>query len=130
MSLIKVRARSSVNAAASVDGSPADVLLRSGRTLSRLGDTEVLVVRTRRGVFAVENRCPHLGRRLADARVSGRTLVCPGHQRRYDLASGGLLGRQLTPTAPLRTFAVEIADGQLRISPMRAAAHDYEVPRG
>ena len=99
------------------DGGPASRLLKDGRTIARFGDTEVLVVRTRRGIFGVENRCPHLARTLADATVSGRTLTCPGHGRRYDLASGKPKGRTAAPTAPLRTFDVKVCMTRLWLSP-------------
>lgn len=49
---------------------------------------QVLVLRLRHGVFAVVNRCPHLGRPLDDARVRGHVLTCRGHGRSYSLRSG------------------------------------------
>jgi nitrite reductase/ring-hydroxylating ferredoxin subunit len=42
-------------------------------------DTAVLLVRTRRGIFACESQCPHLGRKLIDARLSFGKLTCEGH---------------------------------------------------
>jgi hypothetical protein len=52
---------------AAVDVCSEDELDRSGRLVVRLSDPpiDVLVIRTRRQVFAVENRCPHLGVLLA-----------------------------------------------------------------
>src|SRR5215470_10922592 len=73
-----------------VDVASAEELARHGRlvvTSAELG-TAILLVWTRRGVFAVENRCPHRGARLDDAAVGGRTITCPMHGRRYDLRSG------------------------------------------
>jgi apoptosis-inducing factor 3 len=100
-----------------VDGGSANKLVTEGRTLGRFGDIEVLIVRTRRGLFAVENRCPHMGRRLTDAPVSGRTLVCPGHHRRYDLAVGKQVGHaSLSPTR-FRTFDVDVASGRVWLRP-------------
>jgi nitrite reductase/ring-hydroxylating ferredoxin subunit len=100
-----------------VDVGPADRLLREGRTLANFGETEVLVVRTRRGIFGVENRCPHMGRRLSDAAISGRKVVCMGHHGRYDLDSGEPAGRFVSRVARLPTFDAAIVDGRLWLSP-------------
>lgn len=61
-------------------------VLEVERDGARVG--EVLLLRLRRGVFAVVNRCPHLGRPLDDARVRGHVLTCQGHGRSYSLRSG------------------------------------------
>lgn len=99
---------------------PADRLLTEGRAIVYFGESEVLVVRTRRGLFAVENRCPHMGRRLSDAFVSGRSVICAGHHRRYDLASGQPAGRIMSRAPRLRTFGVDLVDGTLWLSPTRS----------
>lgn len=108
------------SAAGLLDGGPADRLLSEGRALAYAGETEVLVVRTRRGIFAVENRCPHLGRHLTDAKVSGRKLTCRGHNRGFDLASGKPTGRLLPREPPLRMFDVALIDDRLWLSPGNA----------
>lgn len=53
---------------------------------------ELLVLRMRGHLFAVVNRCPHLGRELGDARVHGHVLTCRGHGKSYSLRSGRLAG--------------------------------------
>ena len=71
---------------------------------------EVLIVRTRRTLFAVESRCPHFGRGLADAAVRGRGIRCAGHGRRFDLRPGAA-GR--SRRGCLRTFEGWVEDGRL-----------------
>jgi len=39
-------------------------------------------------VFALFNRCPHKGGPLSEGIVYGRTVACPLHNWRLDLASG------------------------------------------
>ena len=102
-----------------MDSGPADELLVKGRIVVKFRDQEVLVVRTRRKLYAVENRCPHLGRELADAPVAGRTLTCADHGRRYDLASGKPLGPALGRTARLPAFDVTVAQGRVWLAPKR-----------
>jgi nitrite reductase/ring-hydroxylating ferredoxin subunit len=100
-----------------VDAGPADRLLEEGRVIAQVDGVDVLVVRTRRGIFAVENRCPHTGRHLTDAAVSGSKLTCMGHQRRYDLASGRPVIRTALPGTPIRGFDASIAGNRLWLVP-------------
>lgn len=53
---------------------------------------ELLVLRLRHGVFALVNRCPHLGRPLDDGRIRGHSLQCRGHGRSYSLRTGRSAG--------------------------------------
>jgi nitrite reductase/ring-hydroxylating ferredoxin subunit len=104
----------------SLDGGSANRLLAEGRTLAQFGDIEVLVLQTRRGIFAVENSCPHLGLQLSDAAVSGRNLICTAHHRRYNLDTGRPAGATACRTQRLRTFDATVVDGRLRLAPKRA----------
>jgi nitrite reductase/ring-hydroxylating ferredoxin subunit len=96
-----------------VDVGPADRLLADGRVLAQVDGVDVLVVRTRRGIFAVENQCPHTGRHLTDAAVSGAKLTCMGHRRRYDLRSG----RAATRGTGIRIFDASILGERLWLAP-------------
>lgn len=53
---------------------------------------ELLLLRFRHGLFAVVNRCPHLGRPLDDGRVRGNSVQCRGHGRSYSLRTGRTSG--------------------------------------
>jgi nitrite reductase/ring-hydroxylating ferredoxin subunit len=73
-----------------LDLGPVDEVLPRGRARVEVGrdGTPVLIVRNRRGVFAMRNRCPHRGVRLDDAKVRGKSIKCAFHGREYDLRSG------------------------------------------
>ena len=59
-----------------------------GRMFS-LGEGGIAVFRTRAGsVHATQAFCPHLGGPLADGLTSASTVVCPLHDRTFDLVSG------------------------------------------
>lgn len=82
---------------------------RCGRVVVRLLDPpiDVLVVRARGRVFAVENRCPHLGSRLDSGDVRGLTITCIAHGRRFDLITGRCKsepGRRARPLVTMRTW--------------------------
>jgi nitrite reductase (NADH) small subunit len=50
---------------------------------------EVAVFRTREGaLYATQARCPHRAGPLADGLLGAGTLVCPLHERRFDLNTG------------------------------------------
>ena len=54
-----------------------------------VGDTRVAVFRTHSGeVFATQPDCPHLAGPLADGLMGGSTIVCPLHDRLFDLRTG------------------------------------------
>ena len=107
---------------AAVDLGDAGELLASGRavvTVTRdqcpdvAESLEVLIVRTRRGLFAVESRCPHALRPLGDANVRGRGVRCAGHGRRFDLRTGA---QRPARRGCLRTFDVRVEGGRLLLA--------------
>jgi 3-phenylpropionate/trans-cinnamate dioxygenase ferredoxin subunit len=53
-----------------------------------VGDLDVLVAHTDRGVFAVDDRCPHMAAPLSIGELDGCIVACPLHEGRFDLASG------------------------------------------
>ena len=65
-------------------------------------------------VYAVDNRCPHMGFPLHRGSCRGGILTCHWHHARFDLETGGTFD----PWADdLRTFPVEIRDGEVWIDP-------------
>ncbi|HSM56796.1 MAG TPA: Rieske (2Fe-2S) protein, partial [Candidatus Sulfomarinibacteraceae bacterium] len=61
-------------------------------------------------VYAVDNRCPHMGFPLDRGSVRKGILTCHWHHARFDLATGGTFD----PWADdARTFPVEIRDGDV-----------------
>ena len=78
-----------------------------GRTFL-LGARQIAVFHTHDGsVFATQAHCPHLNGPLADGLVGGTTLMCPLHDRTFDLKTGcGLSHEHLgIQTFPLRLAA-------------------------
>jgi nitrite reductase/ring-hydroxylating ferredoxin subunit len=57
------------------------------RSASHAG-TKLLLTRVGGRVYAVENKCPHLGMSLARGTLSGSTLRCPWHGSRFDVCTG------------------------------------------
>ena len=63
-------------------------VLRRGRGLVDVGGTSVLIMKVRRRLVALVNRCPHLGWPLSDAIQLGCVLTCGYHHHRFDLRDG------------------------------------------
>jgi nitrite reductase/ring-hydroxylating ferredoxin subunit len=52
------------------------------------GDLDILVVHTPAGIFAVDDRCPHMSAPLSLGELDGCVVACPLHEGRFDLCSG------------------------------------------
>jgi nitrite reductase (NADH) small subunit len=74
-------------------GQVAQIPIGEGRTFEIAG-RRIAVFHTHSGeVFATQAECPHLQGPLADGLTGGATVVCPLHERTYDLRTGlGLNG--------------------------------------
>ncbi len=58
----------------------------------RQGPVEVAIFHTQSGeVFATQPKCPHAGGPLADGLLGGSVLICPLHERTFDLRTGANL---------------------------------------
>lgn len=62
---------------------PPGTMLRVSR-----GDLDLLLAHTERGLFATDDRCPHMAAPLSIGELDGCIVACPLHEGRFDLASG------------------------------------------
>jgi nitrite reductase/ring-hydroxylating ferredoxin subunit len=53
-----------------------------------IDELDVLLVHTERGLFATDDRCPHMSAPLSIGELDGCILACPLHEGRFDLVSG------------------------------------------
>lgn len=67
-----------------------DVPLGEGRAIT-LGGRRIAIFRAGGGWYAIDAACPHRGGPLADGIVCDRAVICPLHDRRFDLATGDAL---------------------------------------
>ena len=79
-----------------------------------VGGREIVVCRTKDGVFALDNICTHALARLSEGRLRGTRLICPLHGASFDVRDGRVLGAPAT--RPLATHALRIVDGGIEIS--------------
>ena len=80
----------------------------------RVGTDQVAVFHNRAGeVFATQSECPHRKGPLADGLVDSTSVICPLHERTYDLRTGQEVGADCY----LRLFPVRTTkDGTILVS--------------
>jgi nitrite reductase/ring-hydroxylating ferredoxin subunit len=90
-------------------------LKAKGRLVVHGPHRPILVVHDKDRVFALDNRCPHMGFPLDRGSVEDGTLTCHWHHARFDLASGCTfdLWADDVPTCP-----AEVRDGQVWVRPV------------
>jgi nitrite reductase/ring-hydroxylating ferredoxin subunit len=89
-------------------------LKAKGRLVVHGPHRPILVVYDKNRVFALDNRCPHMGFPLDRGSVEDGTLTCHWHHARFDLASGCTfdLWADDVPTCP-----AEVRDGEVWVRP-------------
>ncbi len=87
-----------------------DDVRAAGRMSVRVGSRSLALFFHGGKVFAVDNRCPHMGFPLHRGTVRDGILTCHWHHARFDLESGGTFD-QFADEA--RVFPVEIRDGEV-----------------
>lgn len=90
---------------------PLDAVPRGEGRVFEVGDRRLAVFRTHADqVFATQERCPHLGGPLADGLIDQGTVICPLHDRAYDLRSGAGVNTE----CQVRTYPASVgADGAI-----------------
>ena len=75
---------------------------------------EILVCRTKVGIFAVDNICTHAYARLNEGRLRGTRLICPLHGASFDVREGRVLAPPATRA--LATYAVEVVGDRVEVT--------------
>jgi nitrite reductase (NADH) small subunit len=68
-----------------------DVPEGEGRALTVNG-RRIALFRSETGWYALDHACPHAGGPLADGILADCRVICPLHERAFDLATGAALG--------------------------------------
>ena len=98
-----------------------------GRLTVTLDGHVIALFHTPEGVFALDNRCPHMGFPLDRGTVKDCILTCHWHHARFDLHSGGAFD----PWADdVRAFPVKLEGGEVLIDlAPRGDSHRHRVER-
>ena len=85
-------------------------LREKGRLVVSLNGHTICLLAEGDEVYAIDNRCPHMGFPLHRGTVSDGILTCHWHHARFDLCTGGTFDQFADE---LRRFPVEIEDGDV-----------------
>src|SRR5690242_2174191 len=82
----------------------------TGSLLAHIEGHTLLLVSANEKVYAIDNRCPHMGFPLHTGTVKDCILTCHWHHARFDIASGGTFDSWADD---VRAFPVEIRNGEV-----------------
>ena len=104
-----------------------DAIPQGSRMTVNLDGHVIALFHTPEGIFAVDNRCPHMGFPLDRGTVKDCILTCHWHHARFDLHSGGAFD----PWADdVRAFPVKVEGGDIWIDlAPRGDSHRHRVER-
>jgi NAD(P)H-dependent nitrite reductase small subunit len=100
-----------------------DVPEGEGRAVTILGH-RVAVFRAESGWYALDDGCPHRAGPLSDGVLAERSVICPLHERRFDLASGEPLGHDCAAVVAHR---VEVRGEDVFVDLVEAAEGGYSI---
>ncbi|MFB6150410.1 MAG: Rieske (2Fe-2S) protein [Haloarculaceae archaeon] len=92
----------------------ADTLREQGRTVTMAGGRPVVLFHHEGEVYAVDNRCPHMGFPLSKGTVEDGMLTCDWHHARFELTCGDTLDIWADD---VQTFPTEVRDGSVYVDP-------------
>jgi nitrite reductase/ring-hydroxylating ferredoxin subunit len=73
----------------------------------------IFVVRRGGRIFALAEKCSHLGGPLAEGELDGETVTCPWHGSKFSIEDGSVLVGPATYAQPC--FEVRVRDGQIEV---------------
>ncbi len=84
----------------------------------------IFVVRHNGRIFAMAEKCSHLGGPLSEGEFDGETVVCPWHYSKFSIEDGSILVGPATYAQPC--FQVRVRDGQIEVKkPQGMVANPY-----
>src|SRR5574341_190810 len=98
--------------------SVADVQKAGGCMAVRVNGHTLVLFDHQGRIYAVDNRCPHMGFPLAKGQVHDGILTCFWHYARFDITTGGTFDSWADD---VRAFPVEVRDGDVWVDLMPAA---------
>lgn len=87
-------------------------VLKNGRAVVRVEDRQIALVESEGRIYAVDNRCPHMGYPLSVGSLKGTTLTCDWHNWKFDLDSGGCLRGE----EAVRSYETRVEGGHILVN--------------
>ena len=98
----------------------ANELMPGEKAIVEVSNKKVLLVNYEGTVYALDNRCPHLGGSLGDGILENEKIICPRHGSMYDVRTGQNVGNAKIAflsikVGPAKVYPVKIEDGSILI---------------
>ena len=71
-------------------------------------DKEILLVNVKGKIYAIENKCCHVGGPLNEGILEGNKITCPWHRAQYDVTTGEATEDSAIPGLQQNKFEVKI----------------------
>jgi nitrite reductase/ring-hydroxylating ferredoxin subunit len=97
-----------------------DDLADGEMTAASVGGNDVLIARVAGRCFATAGICTHALGYLDEGELDGYEVLCPLHEGRFDVRNGEVT--HAPAVQPLRTYAVEVRDGDVCVAVSSPAA--------
>jgi nitrite reductase/ring-hydroxylating ferredoxin subunit len=88
--------------------------LRNDRKVVRIEDRQIAIFQIGDRIYAVDNRCPHMGYPLSQGSISGTTLTCDWHNYKFALEDGACTSRD--GGEDVRAYQARIDAGRILIN--------------
>ncbi len=86
-------------------------LAATRKHLVAVAGLEILLIHSGGEIYAVRNRCTHLGQSLERGRLMSGQITCPFHNACFDLKTGkAISGPAVTP---LQAYAARVENGEI-----------------
>lgn len=69
-----------------------------------------MLIRRPEAIYAISNRCAHMGCALSGGKLKGYILKCPCHDWRYDIRTGAFFNAE---EIGIPTYRVKAEDGKI-----------------
>jgi nitrite reductase/ring-hydroxylating ferredoxin subunit len=84
---------------------------------ARAGDVDLVLLRRGERIYALAEKCAHLGGPLAEGEVKGLSVRCPWHGSRFSLENGRVLDGPASYDQPC--LAVRVRNGMIEVRDAR-----------
>jgi len=98
----------------------ANELMPGKKAIVEVNNKKILLVNCEGSVYALDNRCPHLGGSLGDGILENEKIICPRHGSMYDVRTGQNVGNAKIAFISIKVgsakiHAVKVEDGSILI---------------
>ena len=92
---------------------PDSELAEGKLACGKAGELPVMLARQAGRVYAMYDICPHAGGPLHEGTLEDRSVICPWHGSKFDLANGAIYQGPSSYKPPL--FETRVSDGQIEV---------------